>query len=33
MKEEKKSKIRWIIDLIIAILSAIGGAITASVCG
>lgn len=30
MKDEKKSKIRWIIDLIIAILSAIGGAVGAS---
>ena len=33
MKEEKKSKIRWIIDLIIAILSAIGGAIGAQFLG
>lgn len=30
MKDEKKSKIRWIIDLIIAILSAIGGAVGVS---
>lgn len=31
MKEDKKSKLRWIIDLVIAILSAIGGALTAAI--